>query len=232
MMRFADQSSKKSTRGAKNSVYIEKSQYSALQSRNDSLLTFPLSRSLLRSAGFLLERADNDLSPANGGFADVLETFRQSIVQVNQAADLTVQAPVIASTLVAKGEADTSSSHPSSFYKSPQKDLNHNTKRHLVKRSGSLLPGVPSTRKRRSVHGLAGHEADALATLDHTVQTLSERYDNALPKAVDLAQKQDDLQDQVSLLTTRAEQLRMKIDVDANGKVSSADSLPSKQPIS
>jgi hypothetical protein len=153
----------------------------------------------------------------------VLQTFEQTIAQVNEAVGLTVQAPVISSTLVAKGETDTSSPFSSSVHNRLQKESNHNAKRHLVKRSGSLLPDIPQTRKRRLVRDLAGHETDALATLDQTVQTLSEQYDAALPKAVDLAQKQDDVQDQVSLLTTRAEQLRMKIDVDANGKVSSVD---------
>ena len=170
-----------------------------------------------------MERVDGDLLPSSGGFGDVLNTFKQSIARVNQAADLTVQAPVIPSALVAKGEVDISSPPPSSAHISLQTDPKHNNQRHLVKRSGSLLPDIPPIRERRSIRDLTGHEADALATLTKTVQTLSERYDTALPKAVVLAQKQDDLQDQVSLLTTRSEQLRMKIDVDANGKVSSAD---------
>lgn len=58
-----------------------------------------------------------------------------------------------------------------------------------------------------------------MTALEQILDKLSKQYDEALPRAITLAQQQDDLQDQVSLMTTRAEQLRVKLDVEANGKV-------------
>lgn len=175
---------------------------------------------LIRNTDTLLTKLFVDLAPVPITFSQTLEVFQQGIVHINRAAGLHVDAPEMPGELVARGKADFfAPTQPTSQSGKPMGSRTLST-RGSIQSATDVLPGLQEIRSRRSVTVTGGRSADPVAALEQTVNSLSTQFDAALPQAIALAQQQDDLQDKVSLMTTRAEQLRVKLDAEGNGKVS------------
>jgi hypothetical protein len=146
--------------------------------------------------------------------------FQQGVVHINRAAGLHVDVPDLPGETIARGKAEFSL--PIQLVSQPGNPMNGRalSRRGSLQTATNFLPGLQEIRDRRTVMVMGGRSADPVTALEQTLNSLSTQFDTALPQAIALAQQQDDLQDKVSLMTTRAEQLRVKLDAEGNGKVS------------
>jgi hypothetical protein len=174
--------------------------------------------SLLLSTGNALDRMQMSLAPAATKFTLDVQVLKQATCHLVGASGFAMIGISIPEFVLNKGKAEHQSMIPGYSSKTENQHL---PKRQASTSSDGLLhlyldiPHRPMLRLRGKTEPV-----DPLSGLEESVTKLAEVYDGTLPQAVQLAQRQDDLQDEISSMTTRAERLKMKLDVDANGKVS------------
>ena len=161
-----------------------------------------------------------ELAPVSTTFSHTLDVFEQGIETINRASGLKVAVPDMNLDLISKGKAEISFADQQRIQTGKSIEGRALSRRGSLQTTTNLLPGLRETNSRKGVKAMDGRTVDPVTAVEDAVRTLSLQYDAALPRAIELAQQQDDLQDQVSLLTTRAEQLRVKLDAEGNGKVS------------
>lgn len=160
-----------------------------------------------------------DLAPVSINFTQTLDVFQKGIEHVNRASGTHLDLPDMQERVIARGKAEISHADQQVSRPGSQPGSRALTRRGSLQTPSNLLPGLRELQSRRTVVATDGSAVDPMTALEQILNRLSKQYDEALPQAITLAQQQDDLQDQVSLMTTRAEQLRVKLDVEANGKV-------------
>lgn len=173
----------------------------------------PCRYSLLGNISGQLEKISNDIPQMSSGFDQAYSILQQGIVYIDAAAGLSTSCGAIDPSVLSRGRANTTGSHGDSFRRRPPRRMT------TMLPDAGLMPSLTKVAPRQMLDIGDERLADPLSSLELAITTLSVAFDSALPQAIELAQEQDNLQDEVSMLTTQADRLRIRIDAEGNGKV-------------
>lgn len=167
---------------------------------------------LIRTSESTLDRVHGLVEPAASNFSHAVRILKQGMVYLDKAGGLDALSSQLPEDVWKKGNTPTSST----FWKRPPNP----PRRASTLPHANLLGELQVVPRRKNLRDMEGNECDPLTALQNCIATLSKEYDTYLPQAIGLAQAQDNLQDEISLMTKRAETLRMRLDTEGNGKVS------------